>query len=327
MRILVTGSSGHLGEAVMRRLESTGHQAVGADILEGPFTRHVGTIVDFEFVKSSMAGIEAVIHAATLHKPHVATHSRQDFIDTNISGTLNLLEAAVAQGANRFVFTSTTSAFGEALVPPKGEPAAWITEAVSPIPKNIYGLTKIAAEDLCYLFHRKHALNCIVLRTSRFFPEEDDSRHIRDMYSDANAKTNEYLFRRVDIEDAAEAHLLAVERAADIGFGKYIISATAPFDLDDLPRLRKDAPEVVRLKIPEYEEEYARRGWRMFGSVDRVYVNEAARSDLGWRPKYDFRFVIGQLKAGQDPGSPLARSVGSKGYHEESFEEGPYPTE
>lgn len=327
MKILVTGSTGHLGEAVMRRLTSTGHQAIGVDILGGPFTRKVGTIVDRDFIRSSMSGIEAVIHTATLHKPHVATHSRQDFIDTNITGTLNLLEEAAAQGATRFVFTSTTSAFGEALVPPSGEPAAWITESVSPIPKNIYGLTKVAAEDLCYLFHRKHALNCVVLRTSRFFPEEDDNRHIREMFSDANAKTNEFLFRRVDIEDAADAHLLALDRAADIGFGKYIISATAPFDPDDLPGLRSDAPGVIRLKVPEFEEEYARRGWRMFDSVDRVYVNEAARTDLGWRPKYDFRFVIGQLKAGQVPGSPLARTVGSKGYHEESFEEGPYPTE
>lgn len=327
MRILVTGSTGHLGEAVMRRLEATDHQAVGIDILDGPFTERVGTIVDRDFVKSCMTGIEAVIHTATLHKPHVATHDRQDFVDTNITGTLNLLEEATAQGANRVVFTSTTSAFGEALVPPHGQPAAWITETVSPIPKNIYGLTKIAAEDLCYLFHRKHALNCLVLRTSRFFPEEDDSRQIRESFSDANAKANEFLFRRVDIEDAAEAHLLAVGRAAEIGFGKYIISATTPFGPGDLQELRNNAAAMVRLRVPEFEAEYDRRGWRMFESVDRVYVNEKARTALDWRPKYDFRQVIHQLNAGEEPGSTLAQAVGSKGYHKESFDEGPYPTE
>lgn len=327
MRILVSGSSGHLGEAVLRHLALTEHDTVGIDLLDGPFTTHVGTVCDRDFVRSCMTGIEAVVHTATLHKPHVATHTRQDFVDTNISGTLNLLEEAVAQGTNRFIFTSTTSAFGAALVPPEGEPAAWITEAVSPIPKNIYGLTKVAAEDLCFLFHRKHAVNCLVLRTSRFFPEEDDSRLVREAFCDANAKANEYLFRRVDIEDAAEAHVLAIERAADIGFGKYIISATAPFDIADLPELRRDAPAVVRLKVPEYEVEYARRGWRMFDSVDRVYVNESARTDLGWRPKYDFQHIIGQLSAGEESGSLLARTVGSKGYHQETFEEGPYPTD
>ena len=101
-----------------------------------------------------MAGVEAVLHAATLHKPHVATHSRQEFVDTNVTGTLNLLEEAAAAGVGAFVFTSTTSVFGDALVPPPGAPAAWITEDVVPVPKNIYGVTKVAAEDLCQLFHR-----------------------------------------------------------------------------------------------------------------------------------------------------------------------------
>lgn len=327
MKILVTGSSGHLGEAIMRRLATSPHEAVGIDILEGPFTRHVGTIAERSFVQSCMAGTDVVIHTATLHKPHVATHDRRDFIDTNITGTLNLLEEAVAQRVDRFVFTSTTSAFGEALVPPKGQPAAWITEAVSPVPKNIYGLTKIAAEDLCYLFHRKHQLDCLVLRTSRFFPEEDDSRQIRESFSDANAKSNEYLFRRVDIEDAVEAHLLAMERAPAIGFGKYIISATTPFLPEDLAGLRMSAETVLRLRIPEFAEEYERRGWHMFAGIDRVYINEKARSALDWEPKYDFRQIVRQLKANEEPGSPLARVIGSKGYHKESFDEGPYPTE
>jgi nucleoside-diphosphate-sugar epimerase len=327
MKILVTGSTGHLGEAVMRQLAATDHEAVGIDMLDGPYTRHVGTIVDRDFVRLCMAGANAVIHTATLHKPHVATHTRQDFIDTNITGTLNLLEEAAEQGAHRFAFTSTTSAFGEALVPPKGEPAAWITEAVAPVPKNIYGLTKVAAEDLCYLFHRKHGLDCIVLRTSRFFPEEDDSRQVRNAYADANAKTNEYPFRRVDIEDAADAHLLALERASEIGFGRYIISATTPFLPEDLAGLRSDAAAILKLRVPEFEEEYQRLGWQMFESIDRVYVNEKARSDLRWRPKYDFQHVVTQIKAGNEPGSALAQTIGCKGYHRESFADGPYPTE
>ena len=102
----------------------------------------------------------------------------QAFVDTNITGTLNLLEAAVARAASRaFLFTSTTSTFGDALVPPPDEPAAWITEYVVPVPKNIYGVTKVAAEDLCELAHRNQDLPCLVLRTSRFFPEADDNPH------------------------------------------------------------------------------------------------------------------------------------------------------
>jgi UDP-glucose 4-epimerase len=327
MKILVTGSSGHLGEALVRTLREQEHDVVALDVLEGPFTTHVGSITHRSCVRHCMTGVEAVLHAATLHKPHVATHGRQDFVDTNITGTLNLLEEAVAAGVASFVYTSTTSVFGDALVPPAGAPAAWITEEVAPVPKNIYGVTKEAGEKLCHLFHRNHHLPCIVLRTSRFFPEEDDDRRVREAYADDNAKANEYLHRRVDIEDVVNAHLLAMRLSPARGFRRYIISATTPFTRDDLRDLRQDAPAVVRRRIPEYEAEYARRGWRMAPSIDRVYVNDRAREELGWRPRYDFRFVIEHLAAGQDFRSPLARLVGSKGYHAGTFAEGPYPVE
>jgi len=267
-------------------------------------------------------GVSAVLHPATLHKPHVGSHGRQDFVDTNVTGTLALLEEAAAAGVDSFVFTSTTSAFGRALTPPPGAPAAWITEAVTPVPRNVYGVTKTAAEDLCALIHADHGLPVVILRTSRFFPEPDDVTEVRDAYPDANIKANEYLYRRADIQDVADAHLLAMDRAPAIGFGRYIVSATTPFTPADLPGLRADAPAVVRRLFPDQEAEYARRGWRMFPRIDRVYVNERARADLGWAPAYDFRRVLDLLKAGEDARSPLARAVGAKGYHPVST--GPY---
>jgi nucleoside-diphosphate-sugar epimerase len=325
MRVLITGSAGHLGEALVRTLQGTSHEVVGLDRVASPFTSRVGSIADRSFVKRCLQGVDAVLHTATLHKPHLVTHSRQDFVDTNATGTLNLLEEAAAAGVAAFVFTSTTSAFGGTLTPPAGAPAVWVTEDVRPVPRNIYGVTKTAAEDLCELFHRSHGLACLILRTSRFFPEEDDRPATRQAYDDDNVKANEYLYRRVDLEDVVNAHLLALEKAPAIGFGRYIISATTPFVPDDLLDLRVNAPRVVRRRVPDYEAEYARRGWQMFPSIDRVYVNEQARKDLGWRPRYDFRHVLDCLRAGADPRSPLAQAVGSKGYHAHKFAEGPYP--
>ena len=177
----------------MRTLEKSTHQAIGVDIKPGTFTHRVGSIVDRMFLKDCIKGIDALIHTATLHKPHVATHSRQEFVDTNITGTLNLLEEAAATGVTSFIYTSTTSAFGRALTPAPGAPAAWITEDVAPVPKNIYGVTKVAAENLCELFHYKTGLPCIVLRTSRFFPEEDDDKRMRESFEDGNLKVNELL--------------------------------------------------------------------------------------------------------------------------------------
>jgi UDP-glucose 4-epimerase len=327
MTALVTGSSGHLGEAMVRALRQRGEEVVGLDVLESPFTTIVGSVGDRSCVRRSMRGVQTVFHAATLHKPHVSTHTRQEFIDTNITGTLNLLEEAVGAGVKSFIYTSTTSVFGDALIPPDGAPAAWISEDVTPVPKNVYGVTKAAAEDLCQLFHRNQKLPCMVLRTSRFFPDEDDNRKVRENYSDANVKANEFLYRRVDIEDVVSAHLLAAEHAGAIGFRKYIISSTSPFQPEDLADLRTDLPSVVRKYIPEYEIEYARRGWRMFPGITRVYVNHRARTELGWRAEYDFHGVIRGLKLDQDLRSPLGRLIGSKGYHRERFAEGPYPVE
>jgi UDP-glucose 4-epimerase len=315
MRILVTGSAGHLGEALMRTLEGSEHEALGLDIKSSPFTHRVGSIIEHSFVENCMQGVEAVLHTATLHKPHIAGHSRQNFVDTNITGTLNLLEAAASAGVKSFVFTSTTSVFGRALTPPKIEPAAWITEEVVPIPKNIYGITKLTAENLCELFAQNRGLPCIVLRTGRFFPEQDDDQAARQGYDDANLKANEFLFRRADIEDVVSAHLLAMDKVSAVGFGRYIISANTPFTRDDLRELRIDPAAIVKRYLPSYEAQYERRGWSMARTVDRVYVNERARTQLGWQPRYDFQRIIERLSVSEDFRSPLAIAVGSKGYH------------
>jgi nucleoside-diphosphate-sugar epimerase len=290
---------------------------VGVDLLPSEWTDVVGSLAEPGVVRRALEGVHAVVHTATLHKPHVGSHTRQDFVDTNITGTLNLLEEAVGRGVEAFVFTSTTSAFGRALTPPPGAPAAWIDEDVRPVPRNVYGVTKTAAEDLCELVHRDHGLPILILRTSRFFPEEDDRDEVRAVYPGENAKVNELLYRRVDLEDVVGAHRAALERAPALGFGRYIVTATTPFTRADLADLRADAPTVVRRLFPEHEDLYARLGWRMFGSIERVYDNARARRDLGWAPAWDFRRALGRLAAGDPPRSELAVAVGAKGYHAE----------
>ena len=327
MRVLVTGSAGHLGEALVRTLRARGDEVRGLDLLASPCTSLTGSILDEDLVRHATRGVDVVMHAATLHKPHLATHTRRAFVETNVSGTLNLLEASLESSVTCFVYTSTTSAFGAALTPGAGEPAAWVTERVSSVPKNVYGVTKRAAEDLCELFHRSRGLPCVVLRTSRFFPEEDDDAALRQRFDDLNLKVNEYLHRRVDLADAAEAHLCAAARAEQIGFGRYIVSATTPFAPDQLARLRDDAPGVVAELFPHYRELYARRGWRMLPGIDRVYVNTRAREELHWRPRYDFARLLEALRDDGEVVSALAREVGSKGYHAQRFDDGPYPVE
>lgn len=314
-KVLVTGSAGHLGEALVRVLREQGCDVIGLDLAASPFTTVVGSITDRTLVRECLRGVDTVLHGATLHKPHIGSHDWQAFVDTNISGTLALLEEAVTAGVSRFVFTSTTSTFGQALSPADGEPAAWINEDVEPVPKNIYGTTKLAAEHLCELVHRRHGLPVAILRTSRFFAELDDDDVTRANYADDNIKANEYLYRRVDLQDVVDAHVVAAERAPLIRFGRYVVSATTPFESSELPELAGDAANVVRRHFPDVAAIYERKGWRLFPKIDRVYVNARARTELGWRPRYDFRHVLDSLAADADPRSALARTVGSKGYH------------
>ena len=242
-RFLVTGSAGHLGDALVRVLVERGHEVVGLDLLASPHTTVRGSLTDRALVAEAVRGVDHVLHTATLHKPHVGSHRRQDFVDTNVTGTLNVLEVSAAAGVRSVVFTSSTSAFGRALTPAAGQSAVWINEDLAPMVRNIYGGTKVAAEDLCELVARDLELPTVVLRTSRFFPEPDDRDEVRAAYDDANLKANEFLYRRVDLADVVEAHLLAADRAPDLGFDRFIVSppprspaATPPSSPSTRPR-------------------------------------------------------------------------------------------
>ncbi len=308
----------------MRALSDRDVDAVGLDVRPSEWTHVVGSVADARLVREAMAGVDVVLHAATLHKPQVAFLPRQAFVDTNVSGTLALLEAAAAAGVGAFVMTSSTTVFGDALIPAPGDPAAWVDETVVSVPKNIYGVTKAAAEDLCQLAHRNDGLNCVVLRTSRFFPESDDAPDTQEGRSDENVKADEYAYRRVALEDVVSAHLLAAQRAAEIGFARYVISATTPFLADDLAELRTDAAAVFARRAPRAAAVWAQRGWRFPSRLDRVYVNARARDELGWRPEFDIDAVAAMVTSGGSVRTPLSQVIGSKEYAGSSYHLGQF---
>lgn len=304
MRILVTGSSGWLGQTLVPRLSEDGHQVIGLDPVPSPNTQIVGTVADRESVRRAIRDFEAdaIVHSAALHKPNIETHPASDFVAVNVQGTLNLLEEAVAPGSrvDRFIFTSTTSLMISRAMRPEvsGHPkkAVWITEDMMPLlPRNIYGVSKLSAEHLCRLFHELNGLPVIILRTSRFFPEEDDMADLI-VQSEPNTKANEFLFRRLTVEDAAESHLVALRRAPELGFDTFIISARTPFSPEDCDELIVDAPSVVARYFPEFPGLYARAGWTMFQSIDRVYDSATALRRLGFQCRVGFKEKLEELR-------------------------------
>ena len=219
--------------------------------------------------------------------------------NVNVTGTLNLLEAAVAAGNDQFVFTSTTSLMiTQAIRDEASSAAVWLDEGSAPLtPRNIYGVTKLAAEGLCRLYFLDQGLNSVILRTGRFFPEEDDTH--REL-SGLNQKANEFLNRRLTVEDAAEVHVVALERAPALGFDVFVISALSPFDRTDARALKSNAAAVVARHFPDSQALYAQQGWRLPASIGRVYDASRAEAVLGFRCRTDFGAVLQALRSGAE---------------------------
>ena len=331
MAVLVTGSSGHLGEALMRRLRADGRAARGIDIK--PVAVHRPCRFDRRprFVARCMRGVRTrCIHAATLHKPHVATHPRQDFVDTNITGTLNLLEAARRRArCARSSSPAPPARSATRSCRAAGAPAAWITEDVCRFRRTSTASPSSPPRTSASCSRATSGCRARAAHLALFPRGRRQSRPSRDAYDDANVQANELLYRRVDIEDVVDAHLLALERAAGarlpeihhLGHDAVQAATISPSSARDAPG---GAPAVPGLSCTLRSD--AAGG--CFPEIDRVYVNAAARA----RPRLARRattsaIVLDCLRAGADFRSPLAIAVGSKGYHEQVFDAGPYPVE
>lgn len=271
MQILLTGSSGRIGTAIAELLSPL-HRVVGLDRVPGPYTVHVGDVCNRGLLDSLLADVDAVIHAASLHAPHVGRVPDSAFVRTNIHGTEALLQACLAHGVRRFVYTSTTSLYGHALVPVNR--AVWVTEDLVPRPRDIYDTTKIAAEEACRAVSGA-AMTCVSLRVARCFPEPDEQVAIYRLH------------RGVDLRDVAEAHRLALTtRLAD--FEVFNVSAASPFTAEDAGELHSDAEELIRRRMPWAVTAFERRNWRLPRRIDRIYAIDKARLILGYQPRYNF---------------------------------------
>ena len=304
MNVLLTGSSGWLGRHLAPLLQANGYAVTGLDVAVGPHTLVLGSVANRELVFRTVAdfGIDLIVHAGALHKPDIARFPRQAFIDVNTTGTLNLLEAALAAGHSRFVFTSTTSLMVREDVRAGAgrEGAWWMDEGFGPLmPRNIYGVTKLAGENLCRLIARESGMATAILRTGRFFPEDDDTHS---QPSGSNLKANEFLNRRLSVGDAARAHLAALE--ADVAGWQgqsetFVLCAPPPFARDDAEELARDARSVIARYHPDAAELYARAGWVLPEVIERVYDPAKAQRMLGWRARDDFAAVLSALRDGK----------------------------
>lgn len=280
MKVLVTGASGQLGSATVNHLKAHGHHVYGIDVIPSATTHELIDIKDKPNVEKVTAGFDAIIHTAALHGKHYElNYPREAFIDTNITGTLNLLNACIKNKVNKFLYTSTTSIYGSALIDP--EKAVWVDELLVEKPRDIYDITKQTAEQLCKDFFYKEGLQASVYRVGRFLPESD------------NLKINHRLYRGLDERDGAEALRLGLDVWFN-DFEVFNISSGSPFGKGDLHQLKHSPVDVILQYFPQARDVYQHKNWIFPQSIDRVYVCAKATRMLNYQPKYTFEYLLQQ---------------------------------
>ncbi len=278
MKILVTGSAGQLGSVTVKHLREHNHEVTGADIISSATTDLLLDIKDKQAVLGATLGYDCIIHMAAIHGKHYELgYPREPFIDTNIYGTLHLLNACIANGIQKFLYISTTSIYGKAMV--DENQAVWVTEQLQEQPRDIYDITKQTAEQLCKDYFYKEGLQTSVYRVGRFLPEDD------------NLKANHRLYRGLDERDGAEALRLALANTFN-GFEIFNITSGSPFTEDELALLKHSPIEVIRNHYPNIEQIYKAKNWTLPESIDRVYVSDKAKKYFGYTPKYTFEYLL-----------------------------------
>lgn len=282
MRIALTGSAGRIGRAIRARLTG-GHTVVGLDRIEAPGVEVVADLCDAAALDRLCTGADAIVLVAALHAPQVGVLPDAEFERVNVLGTQRLLEAARRHRVPRLVFTSTTALYGC---------GGWIDEDTPPRPRTVYHRSKRAAEVLLEQAAAQGGPSVSILRMSRCFPEP------------APLMAAYRLHRGVDARDVADAHALALVHAG-ARCATFVVSGATPFVPADMPALQRDAAPVLRRRAPALVAEFARRGWPLPATIDRVYDAARAGRELGWSPRHGVAALLAQADAGSAAVLPL----------------------
>ena len=187
MHVLITGADGFIGSHLTEALVRQGH-TVRAFVLynsfnswgwlehcapdvAGKFQVFAGDIRDPHGVKEAMRGCDAVLHLAALIAIPYSYHSPDTYVDTNIKGTLNVLQAARELGVKRVIHTSTSEVYGTAQFVP-------ITEAHPLNAQSPYSATKIAADQLAYSYYASFGVPVVIVRPFNTYGPRQSARAV-----------------------------------------------------------------------------------------------------------------------------------------------------
>lgn len=234
-RILVTGSLGLLGAAVVDELVRAGREVVGLDrrLPDGdpPGSFRRDDLSSCDTLAGLMAGCRGVVHCAAISSLHAAPE--ETVFATNVTTTANVLLAAERAGVARVVYASSQSALGFAYATRIVAPDRLPVDETHPCrPVEAYGLSKRVGEQLCEMVAARSALSTVALRFPVIWAHGNFAAHTQKRLGDpAQAAKSQWAY--VDRRDAARACHLALDAPPGPRYRLYNIGARWPFDLDD----------------------------------------------------------------------------------------------
>lgn len=297
-KILVTGADGfigsHLTEALVRKgydvrafvlynsFNSWGWLDNCAEDIKGKFEVFTGDIRDPNGVREAMKGCDAVLHLAALIAIPYSYHSPDTYIDTNIKGTLNVLQAARDHGCQRIIHTSTSEVYGTARFVP-------ITEDHPLLGQSPYSASKIGADQLAYSFFASFELPVTTVRPFNTYGPRQSARAViptiitqissgsRVLKLGATSPTRDFNF----IEDTVAGFIAALE--SNVGVGETVnFGSNYEISIGDTVRL---IAEIMDVEVDIISEEGRMRPAN--SEVERLWAsNDKAASIFGWRPEY-----------------------------------------
>lgn len=297
--VLVTGADGfigsHLTEALVRQgfkvraftyynsFNSWGWLDKCSDDVKGQFEVFPGDIRDPHGVREALKGCDSVLHLAALIAIPFSYHSPDSYIDTNIKGTLNVLQAARDLGLNRVIHTSTSEVYGTAVTVP-------ITEDHPQLGQSPYSATKIAADQLAYSFFTSFNLPVITLRPFNTYGPRQSARAViptiitqiangtKAVQLGALSPTRDFSF----VTDTVSGFIAALK--CDDVFGQTInLGSNFEVSIREIATL---TAEIMGVEIELISEKNRIRPDK--SEVNRLWADTTkAKELLGWRPKYE----------------------------------------
>lgn len=220
MNIIVTGGAGFLGRPLCRALAAAGHQLKVIDLEENPeFATIKADVRDLDAMLEHVRDAEAVFHLASLIQAGESVQKPQLYVDVNITGSLNVLEAMRQNQVSTLIFSSSAAIYGEPLTTP-------IKEDDRTLPINPYGVTKLALEGMLRSYVESFGMTGIALRYFNLYgpgenhqPETHAIPRFIDQITHNREVTvwgqGQHLRDYIYIEDVVTAHLQALQLAAN----------------------------------------------------------------------------------------------------------------